>query len=213
MNWAGGFATLTAILVGGLLVAERAREPRLRAATKSLASASFLACAMAAGAWSTPYGAWVLIGLTLSWIGDVCLLSREKRPFVAGLLAFLLAHVAYGAAFLVAGVDASATGLALLLLAIPAFVTSRWLLPNVEERMKTPVVAYIVVITGMLALGVGAFFASGRALLLAAPALFYLSDLTVARDRFVQPGFANRLVGLPLYYAGQILFALSTMNP
>jgi hypothetical protein len=39
--------------------------------------------------------------------------------------------------------------------------------------------------------------------------LFYLSDLAVARDRFVRPGLANRLVGLPLYYAGQVLLALA----
>ena len=39
--------------------------------------------------------------------------------------------------------------------------------------------------------------------------LFYLSDIMVARDRFVAPGFANRLVGLPLYFGGQLLLAWS----
>ena len=39
---------------------------------------------------------------------------------------------------------------------------------------------------------------------------FYLSDVSVARDRFVAPGFGNRIWGLPLYYAAQLLFALST---
>ena len=38
---------------------------------------------------------------------------------------------------------------------------------------------------------------------------FYLSDLAVARDRFVSPGFANALWGLPLYYVAQLLFAYS----
>jgi len=37
--------------------------------------------------------------------------------------------------------------------------------------------------------------------------LFWLSDLAVARDRFVRPGFVNPLVGLPLYYAAQLLLA------
>jgi len=37
--------------------------------------------------------------------------------------------------------------------------------------------------------------------------LFFLSDLLVARDRFVAPGFGNRLLGLPLYYAAQLLLA------
>jgi uncharacterized membrane protein YhhN len=40
-------------------------------------------------------------------------------------------------------------------------------------------------------------------------ALFFASDLLVARDRFVRPGLANRLVGLPLYYAAQVLLALA----
>ncbi len=40
--------------------------------------------------------------------------------------------------------------------------------------------------------------------------LFFLSDLAVARDKFVTPGFPNRAVGLPMYYAAQILFAVST---
>jgi hypothetical protein len=42
------------------------------------------------------------------------------------------------------------------------------------------------------------------------PLAFYLSDLAVARDRFVARAFVNRLWGLPLYYAAQILFAVST---
>jgi uncharacterized membrane protein YhhN len=40
--------------------------------------------------------------------------------------------------------------------------------------------------------------------------LFYLSDFTVARDRFVPgAGFANRAIGLALYYAAQFLLAFS----
>ena len=40
--------------------------------------------------------------------------------------------------------------------------------------------------------------------------LFYLSDITVALDRFVTgPRFVNRAIGLPLYYGGQFLLAYS----
>jgi len=38
---------------------------------------------------------------------------------------------------------------------------------------------------------------------------FYISDLFVARDRFFKTEFSNRLLGLPLYYAGQFLLAFS----
>ena len=50
---------------------------------------------------------------------------------------------------------------------------------------------------------------SARRLILAGALAFYLSDLFVARHRFVQQGFSNRLAGLPLYYAGQFCLALS----
>jgi len=39
--------------------------------------------------------------------------------------------------------------------------------------------------------------------------LFYVSDIFVARQRFVARQHINRLVGLPLYYAGQFMIAFS----
>lgn len=36
---------------------------------------------------------------------------------------------------------------------------------------------------------------------------FTASDVSVARDRFVQHGFVNRAWGLPFYYAAQLLIA------
>jgi uncharacterized membrane protein YhhN len=39
--------------------------------------------------------------------------------------------------------------------------------------------------------------------------LFYLSDLAVARDRLVAKTFGSRTWGLPAYYFGQFLLALT----
>ena len=50
---------------------------------------------------------------------------------------------------------------------------------------------------------------SGNVKILAGAIAFYLSDLFVARDRFLKNDFINRLVGLPLYYLGQFLLAFS----
>lgn len=61
----------------------------------------------------------------------------------------------------------------------------------------------------MLALAAGATAASGDWHIAAGALAFYLSDLSVARDRFVQPAFVNGLWGLPLYFAGQMLLARS----
>jgi hypothetical protein len=40
--------------------------------------------------------------------------------------------------------------------------------------------------------------------------LFWLSDLCVARERFVTQGFVNRAIGLPLYYGAVLVLALAS---
>ena len=66
-----------------------------------------------------------------------------------------------------------------------------------------PVLVYCAVITLMLFTALGV---NSPAIRLGA-ILFVLSDVFVARQRFVAPGHLNPLVGLPLYYAGQYLLA------
>jgi uncharacterized membrane protein YhhN len=75
--------------------------------------------------------------------------------------------------------------------------------------MKIPVIAYVVVITTMLALAIGFVSGGGPRLALIGAGLFYLSDLSVARDRFVVETFLNRLWGHPLYFIGQLFLAAS----
>jgi uncharacterized membrane protein YhhN len=58
-------------------------------------------------------------------------------------------------------------------------------------------------------LGVKDFRPSGRFMVFSGAVAFYFSDVFVARDRFMKKEFLNRLVGLPLYYAGQFLIAFS----
>jgi uncharacterized membrane protein YhhN len=204
------FAAVTGVLVVFLLLAERKGDRLGRAVFKLMASTSFVGFALAAGAPGWDYGRWILAALVLSWLGDAFLLSRKKAPFTAGLVAFLLAHLAFGGAFLVLGIEWRVTAISALALAALGIGVARWLVPRVERNLRPPVLAYLVVISAMVALGMGAFGAEGSALLLVAPLAFYLSDLAVARDRFVSAGFVNRLWGLPLYYAAQILFAVST---
>jgi hypothetical protein len=67
----------------------------------------------------------------------------------------------------------------------------------------------MLAISAMVSLAAGSFAARPSLLLLTGAIGFYLSDLSVARDRFVAPGFVNRLWGIPLYYGAQLLFAWS----
>jgi hypothetical protein len=39
--------------------------------------------------------------------------------------------------------------------------------------------------------------------------MFFVSDLAVARERFIEHTFLNKTWGLPLYYGGQLLLATS----
>ena len=177
--------------------------------TKPLASAAFVAFALQMGARQSEYGLWVLTALVACWLGDVLLIPAHQGSFKAGILSFLAGHVFYSVAFLVHGVDARWAMLGAVVLACIAWPVGGVLLRSVDRSLRRPVAAYILVISGMLALGIGAWARAQEMVFLVAPAAFYLSDLAVARNRFLQPGFVNRLIGLPLYYAAQLLFAWS----
>lgn len=190
-----------------VLLAERSKQRRGVWIVKPLASAGFICLALASGALNSGYGAAVLVGLVLCLGGDVLLIPRTPTTFRLGLGSFLLGHVAYIVAFALLG-PGTRWLVALAPLALVAVVVFLWLRPNLG-RMKLPVLAYVVVITLMVALAVGTMDAPGGGLRTLGAVAFYLSDLGVARDRFVREGFANRLFGLPLYYLGQVLLALS----
>jgi uncharacterized membrane protein YhhN len=182
------------------LAAEARGIPLARVAGKMGASVAFVALALARGV-DGPFERAILAGLVLSAVGDAFLLSARRGAFLAGLAAFLLAHVAYAVAF--AGVARAPPWTGVLVLAVTgAAVRALW--PRLDG-MQAPVLAYGLAIGAMLWLALGV----DRAVVRGGALLFYLSDLLVARDRFVRAGLENRLIGLPLYYAGQLLLAAS----
>ena len=198
-----------AALVGVLLCCElKSWRPGVWL-SKPLASAAFVFLAVELGATSSRYGLWILAGLMACWLGDLLLIPRHQGFFKAGILSFLTGHILYSAAFVVIRVDIGWVLIAVIPLGTAGWFVGRRLMGSVGQGLRGPVAAYILVISVMLALGIGAWGFSGHAVLLVAPTAFYLSDLAVARNRFLQPGFVNRLVGLPLYYGAQALFAWS----
>jgi uncharacterized membrane protein YhhN len=192
--------------VAALLVAEY-RASRLGVwLAKPAAALCFVAAALSFGALDSSYGRVVLAGLVLSLCGDVLLIPHGRpRVFQAGVAAFGLGHVAYLAAF---ALRFESPGLAVICAAILSLVIAplfRWLAPHLPDDMKLPVRVYIGVISAMLVAAAGASW-SNQWILLGA-SMFYVSDLAVARDRFVASGFANRVWGLPLYFAAQLVLA------
>jgi uncharacterized membrane protein YhhN len=176
-------------------------------AAKALASIGFVALALTRDATADGYGRLVLVGLIAGLAGDLLLERRAAAGFLLGLGAFLLGHLAYTAAFALDHPNWALTALAAGALAVFGVGVAKWLRPHLTPHLRVPVLIYIVVILAMTAVGVG--LVDHRLLASVGATAFLASDLAVARDRFVQPGFVNSAWGLPLYYLGQILLAWS----
>lgn len=193
----------------GLLWAEVRQARRARAAFKTIASTAFIAVALAADATATPYGRLILAALALSWLGDVLLLAQRSAVFLAGLGAFLLAHMAYAVAFAAGPLHHGALlGGAALMIAVGAMVL-RAFWPRLKPLYRMAVPAYVVAIGVMCTLAIGAGAGSSTWWLPVAALAFAASDISVARDRFIGHAFANKAWGLPLYYAAQLVLAAS----
>ncbi len=218
MDGMGIAALVTIFAVGGLLFAE-AKESSLRYVAKPIASLGFLATAALAGAGSV-YSRWILAALILSAIGDVALLVRPrgsaldtnryaKLGFLVGLGSFLLAHLAYIGAFMERSIDWTYFGAACLVFAGLAVSVGRWLLRFVSKGLRVPVLCYLAALSLMASSAIGTFGTRPESTIAIGALAFWLSDLSVANDVFVAPGFRNKAWGLPLYYAAQLLFAFT----
>jgi len=200
-------ASLAALLWFG----ERRGVARVQWPLKALTSGLFLYVAWLRGPGSA-YDAWIVAGLVLSFAGDLALVSRERRGFLAGLVAFLLAHVAYAIAFLGVAWPLAVPWVALAVIVAASLAAYLHFRPHLGT-MRAPVAVYIIVISVMLA--AAWTLAASRQdpfgwQVAAGATLFYLSDIAVARRRFTPgAGFATRAIGLPTYYAAQFLLALT----
>jgi uncharacterized membrane protein YhhN len=203
-------ALWTCACVAALLVADGVGVPYVGGVAKMAASTGFLLLAVQAGALHSRYGIALLAGLFFSWWGDLFLIW--SGTFLFGLVAFLLGHLCYSAAFLLHGVRWGAVLLALLLLLLWVLPVIFWLSPHLsgeKAALAGPVYVYMAVITAMVALSVGARYRGGVWAMVIGAVLFYVSDLCVARQAFVEPSYLNRLMGLPLYFGGQLVLAAS----
>jgi uncharacterized membrane protein YhhN len=194
--------------VAGLLAAEQAGSRIAIAVAKMTAASTFVAMALASGATTSTYGQILLGGLLLCWLGDALLLSPGRSAaFQLGIGAFLLGHLAYAAAFFVMGIDPVGVLVGGLVIGCFAWATLRWLRPHLPSDFEIAVQSYIGVISLMVACSVGVAVAGGPAIIAIGAIGFALSDLFVARERFVSPGFENSAWGLPLYFISQFVLA------
>jgi len=199
------------LAVIGLLSAEWAESRTGIAITKMTASTCFVLMALASGALASTYGRILLAGLLLCWIGDALLLSSgTSKTFEFGIGAFLLGHLAYVAAFFDLGLDSSGLFVGGVFMGTLALAATRWLRPHLPGDFRLAVLGYLVVISFMVATSIGVVAAGGPFIVAIGAIGFAVSDLSVARERFIAPGFINSAWGLPLYFGSQFLLAAST---
>jgi uncharacterized membrane protein YhhN len=200
-------------LLFGVLYYEKKKHRMPLLIVKTILSLLFVVTALLQPHSIPVYYHYLLVGLIFCLMGDVCLALPQKKAFMGGLVAFLIGHVSYIFSFLTLTqiIDWISTGgLIILIMSASIFF---WLRPHLKS-MLIPVLLYILVIT-VMASGAWAVFwkssfqISGRMLILVGSLCFYFSDLFVARNKFIKEEYRNRLLGLPLYYAGQFMLAFS----
>lgn len=192
-----------------LVVAEFRKWPIRRAVFKIIASSAFVMIALQLGATTSTYGRLILAALALSWVGDVLLLSRKSRIFLFGIASFLLSHIAFSIAFATRPLSLAGLIVGFIAMVCIGTIVLRWLWRHLQNFYRVAVTAYVVAIFAMCTFAIALSAASGNWMLATGALAFAASDISVARDRFVSPGFVNRAWGLPLYYAAQITLALS----
>jgi uncharacterized membrane protein YhhN len=156
--------------------------------------------------------AWFVAALVLSLAGDVFLML-PRDAFVPGLASFLLGHLAYivglrlegeGGGLVALGVAAVAVGV------VTAVVGGRVLdalRAGQQDKLRTPVVAYMAVISTMVVCAV----ATGDVRAAVGAGLFYASDAMIAWNRFVEPLPYARPAIMSTYHLAQAGLILSLL--
>jgi len=206
-------AVFAAGLLVGLLSCEKKELQKAKLAVKTTLSALFIFAAVVQFHPIPLYYRFLLIGMIFCLGGDVFLALPGKKMFLFGLVSFLLGHVFYAAAFFYTAGFNQWAGIGLAISALAGAGVFLWLWPHLGS-MKIPVIFYILVISAMVVgawsiIGAGQLKPEGRMAAFGGALGFYVSDIFVARQRFLKTDFVNRLIGLPLYYGGQFMLAFS----
>jgi uncharacterized membrane protein YhhN len=159
-------------------------------------------------------------GLLLSLAGDVFLLW-PRQGFLPGLVAFLLAHLAYIAAFCVP-LRLARQPIGFVAYAVVAAAMLSWLWPGIPVPLRAPVVAYVVCLAAMAAQAFGWWRHSVAAAsadetlarFAATGGVFFMaSDSLLAINKFGMPLPLSGLWILATYWIAQWCIASALKGP
>ena len=160
-----------------------------------------------------------VIGLIFSLIGDIFLMLPNKK-FIAGLVSFLFAHIAFIQGFSSGIPKFSAAGLILLILvALNAFEVFRRISNGLRSRgqdsLISPVLIYTIVISLMLVSALLTMVAPNSewnpfpSLMVSFGALlFALSDSLLGWNKFVNPIIYGTIIVIVTYHLALITITL-----
>ena len=175
---------------------------------KPLTMVLLFATALAIEADDATVRSWFLAAIVLCLIGDV-LLMLPQDLFVFGLASFLLGHIAYIVGMHVDGIEPArfVIGAALVLAALAVIGTRilRGVRAGPEPELTAPVLAYMTVISVMVASAIG----TGHALAVLGAASFYASDALIAWNRFLRETRHARLAIMVTYHLAQVGLVIS----
>jgi uncharacterized membrane protein YhhN len=213
-----GRAWLVFALVGAVvaIASQMAGAWALHAAAKPATTIAIWGWARTRQGDSVARRRWIEAGLALSLAGDVALMWPQG--FIPGLVAFLLAHLAYIVAFS-SGVGFARHKLPFVAYAAVAAAVLSLLWPHVDSALRAPVLAYVVCLACMAAQALAWWLlecpkpspslAAGAGRAAMGGALFMVSDASLAIDKFMQPLPAAPLIVLSTYWIAQGLIASS----
>ncbi|MBE0682361.1 MAG: lysoplasmalogenase [Anaerolineales bacterium] len=157
---------------------------------------------------------WFGLGILLSVTGDVLLMISLDKFFLAGLVAFLLAHIAYIVGFNIPIPQMNFFGVVFaVMIGIGGARVIRRILDRLpgsgNERMRLPIIVYstvisVMLLSAMLKLVDISWDASAALLVSLGAFLFYLSDIILAWNKFVAPIQGGRIYNIAAYHLGQI---------
>lgn len=164
---------------------------------------------------------YLLTALIFSWFGDIILLfsDRDERYFIAGLVAFLLSHLAYILLFNKQIKPKNTKSKAVFWIGVTSIIAyliimMAMLLPTLDD-LTIPVFVYALVISTMLLFAFKGFLiwdTPANWFILIGAIVFVSSDSILAFNKFYQPVAWSSFLIMITYLAAQYLIVIGILK-